>query len=110
MVALVAGVLAVGERLVHLFADALADRGALLQSVIVAAGIQRRGHEEDRLCADQRDGGTGRIYQRRGLFPYKFRRGRRSLLSFGRVGGAAGGLGKCRGWRKAGEKAKNSGR
>ena len=78
LVALGAGVLALGERQVHLVADPLADRGALLEALVVAAGIQRRGHEEDRLGADQRDGGTGGIDQRRRLFLHKIRRGRRS--------------------------------
>ena len=67
LVALGAGILALGQRLVDLVADPLAHRRAFVQALVVAAGIQRRGHQKDRLRADQRDGGPGRIDQRRRL-------------------------------------------
>ena len=57
LVALGAGVLALGQRLVDLVAHMLAHRRALLQALVVAAGVQRRGHDENRLGADQRDVG-----------------------------------------------------
>ena len=111
LVALVAGVLAFGKRQVHLVPYPFPDRGALFQAFIVAAGIQSRGHQEDRLGADQGDGRPGRINQRRRLFPRKIRRGRRSLLLPARPGGvAAGGLGLGRNGRKARQQAKNSSR
>ena len=102
LVALVAGVFAFGKRQVHLVADQFADRSALFQTFVVAAGIQRRCHQEDRLGADQGDGRPGGIDQRRRFFPRKIRRGRRSPLLPGRPGGiAAGGLGLGRNRRKA---------
>ena len=66
-----AGVLALGKRLVDLVANPLAHRCALFQAFVIAAGIQRRGHDEDRLGADQRNGGPGRIDQRRRLLLLK---------------------------------------
>ena len=53
---------------VHLVADALANRRALLKTVVVAAGIQRRSHEENRLRTDQEIGRT-RGVKRRAPFP-----------------------------------------
>ena len=63
LIALVAGILAFGQRQVDLVAHPLAHRRAFFQALVVAAGIQRRGHDEDRFRADQRDGGPGRIDQ-----------------------------------------------
>ena len=68
LVALGTGVFALGQSLIDLIANPLAHRGALVEAFVISARIQRRGHDENRLRADQRDGGTGRIDQRRGLF------------------------------------------
>jgi hypothetical protein len=71
MIALGAGVFAFGERRVHFVADLLANRRASLEALVVTADIQRRGHEENGLRADHRNGGAGGIDQRRRLFPHE---------------------------------------
>ena len=68
LVALGAGVFALRQRLVDLVAHMFAHRRAFVEALVITAGIQRRRHHEDRLQADQRDGGAGGIDQRRRLF------------------------------------------
>ncbi len=84
-VALLAGIFTHGQRAVDLVADFLADGRAFVEALVVAAGVECGGHDEDRLRADERDGGTGRIDERRGLFALDGRLGRGALLRAGRL-------------------------